>query len=430
MEVKLKKSAFLISILICNLTGSLGFAKTSLTLEECYQFALKRSDDLSNQEELITQAEEKLGQANSSILPTVNGTFNYLTQPTPSGLGANISPASQTTAKIVATQPLFRGFREFATIRQQKDLLSVSQLTREQAELQLYQDVVQNFYSVLAFEKDLQNLKNEMDLNRKRQRELEYFKKLGRSRETELLTLESNIASLDVQIENAQGQLNFARDVFVFLTGREKLTPIHDSEKQPTGQTEVKKYLERASFRPDIQALKKSVEASQEGIAIAKGSHLPSVDLLGNYYLSRPGLLSNVSWDVQLALSVPIFQGGVIQAQTRIAESIRRQSEFALSRAQRIAVQQIETFYDQYKSDLGQYEKQKKVVQLGDRNYQAEVRDYKLGLVTNLEVLQVLTSYQQAQRFLNRLEYQLKSDYLRLQSAAALRPVQGAKENL
>jgi outer membrane protein len=49
-------------------------------------------------------------------------------------------------------------------------------------------------------------------------------------------------------------------------------------------------------------------------------------------------------------------------------------------------------------------------------------RDYRFGLVTNLDVLQALTAYQENLRALDRARYTAKLNYLRLEAAVVRRP--------
>ena len=57
------------------------------------------------------------------------------------------------------------------------------------------------------------------------------------------------------------------------------------------------------------------------------------------------------------------------------------------------------------------------------KNYEAQQRDYRLGLVTNLDVLQALTVFQENQRALDRARNTAKLNYLKLQTAAVRRPM-------
>jgi len=53
------------------------------------------------------------------------------------------------------------------------------------------------------------------------------------------------------------------------------------------------------------------------------------------------------------------------------------------------------------------------------KNYKANVQDYEYNLVTNLDVLQALTAYQDTQRSLEKIRYQAKIDYNQLEASVA-----------
>jgi outer membrane protein TolC len=105
-----------------------------------------------------------------------------------------------------------------------------------------------------------------------------------------------------------------------------------------------------------------------------------------------------------------------------VAASVLKQSDLALSKVRRTAQEQIDTTYAQVLGDIAQVEKEKKSMNIYNRSYQAEAKDYRYGLVTNLEVLLSQDTLQINQRYLDRLNYQFRADYLRLQAMVANRP--------
>lgn len=217
------------------------------------------------------------------------------------------------------------------------------------------------------------------------------------------------------------GQLEAAKDVLVFETGWNRDVTLMDNEANPNVEN-VEQYMNRVDQRADVKNAIENVKAYEEGVPIARGQHLPSVDLLGDYYAARPGYLSGVNWDVELAVSLPIFQGGAIQSQVRQAESVARQYDLVLSAARRTAEEEVRTFYDAVVSDQKQTVKLEDLVKWSKKNYEAEERDYRNGLVTNLDVLQAITTYQDAQRQLDREKFQVKLDGVKLQAATEQRP--------
>lgn len=399
-------------------------AADALTLDDYFAAALKRSEVVATQGELIRQAEERYKQANATLYPTVNGVASYTRQdPVPAGESSTANfPNRQTLAKITATQPLFRGFRDFAALRQNKALVSAQNDDYLSARTQLFKDVVQNFYTVLSIEQDLRNLDTEIKLDLDREKELNARVRIGRSRIGEVLTVQSNISTLRAQVQQLQGQLGVAREAFGFLSGLDPATPLRDTEALPAAIEPLDDYLARLARRPDVQAGQKRLTAAQENTKVARGAHLPSVDLNANRYLNRTGSLRNSEWDVGVALTVPIYSGGLLQSQVGEAVSQQTQAELALSQIRRQAEQEIRSVHQSVVYDQSQLEALEKATEAARKNYEAQRHDYRLGLVTNLDVLQALTAYQENQRALDRARFTAKSDYLTLQAAAVRRP--------
>jgi outer membrane protein len=402
---------------------ALAAAPVSRNLHDAYQAALKRSETMGIQVELLHQADELETQAKAAFFPTVSGSATFLHQPAPGNATGNaLYPDWQNLIRISADQPLFRGLRDFAALRQKKAQTGAGELAVTNAARQLFYDTATAFYNVLILEQDQSNYLNELSVNQKRLKELQDFYRIGRSRMTELLTFKSNIASIGSQLEVTRSQLETAKDILAFETGWNRETSLIDDEASVSGPSDVEAYLAHLDERPDVKVAQVNAEAQAEGIPIARGGHLPSLDLLGNYYIERPGALSNVNWDVSLAVSLPIFQGGAIQSQVRQAESVAHQFELAYSQAKRTAEQEIRTFYDAWIGDQRSGAKLDETASLSKLNYEAQLKDYRNGLVTNLDVLQAITTYQDAQRLLDRARLTLKLDAVKLQAASALRP--------
>lgn len=392
-----------------------------LTLDEYYAAALKRSEVVATQSELIRQAEERYHQAGASRLPTVDAIATR-TRLDDGATDATANPTRQRNSRLTATQPLFRGFREFATVRQTQALMGAQGEDYRGARVQLFKDVAQNFYDVLAFEQDLANLDGQIRQHQQREKELEDRVRIGRSRVGEVLTVQATVGTLRAQVESRRAELAAAREAFVFLSGLPVSTPLRDTEAMPENPEALDEYLARLELRPDVKAVRQRLTAAQENIAVARGAHLPSLDLVANRYLERTGSLSNVEWDVQLALTLPLYAGGGTQSRVREAVSQGTQAELNASQVRRQAEQEIRALHQAVALDRSQLDALSKATDAARKNYEAQQRDYRLGLVTNLDVLQALTAFQENQRALDRARYTAKLNHLRLQAASARRP--------
>jgi outer membrane protein len=122
-----------------------------------------------------------------------------------------------------------------------------------------------------------------------------------------------------------------------------------------------------------------------------------------------------------LALTVPLFAGGANLSRIREASSVDRQSALEKRRVRRLAEQDIRTVYNRAVSDSAQAGALTTATALAERSYQEQTKDYRLGLVTNVDVLQALASALESRRALNRATFTLRSDLIVLDAASGRR---------
>lgn len=415
-------SRTLTRVLIPGLLVSAGaaFAREPITLDEFFAAALKQSEVVAIHYELVQQAEERLQQAEAVVRPTVSGYASYTwAEEPPAGVPVTSATASQQPlAKVTAGQPLFRGFREFAAMRQTRALRDARDDDYRQARLLLYRDVVQNFFAVLSLERELANYDEEIKQNQEREQEIGARLRIGRSRSSELLNVQAALSVLRAQVEQLRGQLRTARETMAFLGGIDTDTPLQDDTALPATLPPLKELLAAVEARPDVKAGANRLDAATESVKVSRGARLPSLDLVGNYYLERPANLKDINWDVQLALTIPIYSGGTLRSRVREAASQRNEAEFEFRAARRAAEQEIRSLYQSTGFDLKRLAALRNAAEATRKSYEAQRNEYRLGLVTNLEVSQALTAYQQNQRALDRARYIAKTDYLTLLTAA------------
>ena len=419
----MKDFCLCLRVILILLTPTWALAGELPSLKDCFKAALKRSEVLATQHELVVQAEESYHRAWGAILPTVNGSYSYFHQSGSSftGSGNTATSSGQQTLGVMAEQPLFRGFSDFAAVHVAKAFIKAQQQARQWAGMQLYSDVAQAFYTQLAVQKDLSVLDNELELYQKRIKELQDRLNIGRSRITEVLTIQSAQAILKAQREQVVGQLEVAKEVLAFLTGLNQDIQLDDTDDVPSAIGSLVNYQTEVNARPDIIAAQKNVEAYKSNVSVARGGYLPNVDLISDYYGERPDREKNGAWDVEIAVTLPIFTGGITTSKVKTAESQRRESEQQLSQVQRMALENVRSLYHNLKADLSQLAALQEAFDISQKNYKANVKDYELNLVTNLDVLQALTSYQDTQRSLEKMRYQTKIDYNQLEAAVAHR---------
>jgi outer membrane protein len=400
-------------------------AQSQFNLNQCFDAAVKKSETIAISTESIYQAEEKIRQAKGYLMPSINLSAGYLRQdalsPTDPNFGAGIK--NQPLIKLTGTQPLFRGLRDFSALNQTKLTKDAQIQSKYQAKLDLYTSVASNFYSILTVEQELKNLNVEVDLLDKRAKEILDRVKIGRSRESEILTTQSSLAKLNAQIEALKGTLDVDRDILVFLTGFPKSTQLSDQTNNPEQLELLYDFLKNIDDRPDVKSAKLNLAIADKNLWINKGAHFPSIDLNGNYYFKRTGSLENVDWDIGILATIPVFQGGVLASKVQESKSQLRQAQLSLSLVKRSAEEEISTIYNQLVSTKSQIVALEKAKALAEKNWIFQTREYKYGLVNNIEVIDALTSFQDTTRALDDAKFSLKLLYAELLASCARVPV-------
>ena len=138
----------------------------AVSLEACFSSALKQSEIMADNKEFIVQAEEHYKQALAGMLPGISASYTYFNQDTSKLIPSNTDPSlysDQATTKVSISQPLFRGFRDFAALKLNQNIITSQKESYEWAAYQLYQDTANSFYLVLSLENDMAILRKEAD---------------------------------------------------------------------------------------------------------------------------------------------------------------------------------------------------------------------------------------------------------------------------
>ena len=387
-----------------------------LTLADCYQMALKQSEEVAIHAEAIHEAEGRFKQSLSGILPHVSF---YSSDKRQDGSGSSAFTLKHVPErKFTFSQPLFSGFKEFAAMSGAKLERHQREFEQARAEQLLLVDVSNAYHLVLEQRQDLQVLDSIRKTLRDRIDELEAREKLGRSRSSEVVAVQAQLYRVEADWEQAQSRETISTQLLEFLTGLDAIGELADpGPNLPTPDPEGA-LLAGAESRADVKALEQALGISQQQLKAAQAKFYPTVGLDGNYYLERAGASKDVTWDASLTVNVPIFQGGNAVGASKEAASEMRQAELRLRQSRRKARQEIRDAYAEYDAALAQLRALTKALEATEESYQLQVQEYLLNLVNNLEVLQSLQTLQDSRRELIHSRHEALRRYWKLKAAA------------
>jgi outer membrane protein TolC len=404
-------------------------ALASATLRQCYDWATRRSEDLKIRQEDVLQSKARGHAAFGDALPHVEWEFNDTWQD-PKGVDkldrqgfGGFVEKNQKDSNFSVRQPIFSGLREFSARAGFEHQSVRDALLLERASKELFEQTANAFYAVVSLETEGQNTQTTLALAQDRIKELRSFQRLGKARESEIFTAEAHAAAIQANLQQIHGRLVSAREELSWITGQDLSSrPLLDEIPSPPAFGTLEDALAQAKNRTDLKAQMEDVEARRLQTRYEQGSYWPSADLTGRYYTQRATYLDAIDWDIVLALRVPLYQGGTVAARVREALSAHRQALWRLEEMERRVFASIRKTHSELTASLDETVSLQTAAQSAQKSYDALRKEYRLGLTTNLEVLEALDFLQTQKSAYDDARLRAKQLFLQLNVATEKMP--------
>jgi outer membrane protein, multidrug efflux system len=363
-------------------------------LQELIRTSLKQNYDLQLATERINSARAQLAIARSSLFPQVSGNDNF------TGGKEN---TFQTTFNFLtltadATFQLdFFGKLRRATEASRAQLLATED-ARQTVVLTLVSDVASDYFTLLQLDLQLQITRETVTTQQDSVRLTNLRVQHGVATKLDVLQAQQVLDTANAQIPDLERQIAQEEDAISILLG-------NYPQAVPRGLPLVKQPLPPdvppglpstlIERRPDIREAEQTLVAANAEIGVAKAEFFPQISLTGSGggAFGRSSVFSSLMssqlgiWSYGAQVSQPIFTGGALRGNLKLAESQHQQALIAY----RQAIQQA--FGDVSDALIG-YQKFHEV-RLRQEDTVADLREsvrlsnmrYRGGTTTYLEVL-------------------------------------------
>lgn len=249
----------------------------------------------------------------------------------------------------------------------------------------------------LAMETD--NYLESYNLMEKRLKELKRREAIGKARKSEVASSEVRYYSLNAQLVQYENSLRKIKDEISLMAGVETekfILPECVNTQISDFDADI-----AAENNPLVQSQKEKFNYAQRAAWAQAGSFLPVVSVsashkLGenNYRYTGPSVSLFAEWS--------IFEGGARIAQTAAAVSAAKAAEQDYEDAKRYMKLKISGIFNDYQASLKRKEVLKLAYEAAERSAKAQEKDYYLGNVSNLEVLQAMMDVTDSKRAYDR----------------------------
>ncbi|HEX4141442.1 MAG TPA: TolC family protein [Candidatus Methylacidiphilales bacterium] len=415
----------------------------ALDLQTCFQLTAVRDDSLKISMEDVEIARAQMSQNIAALWPTFtvsnqqqfihyNGPttgFSFTSFGTPVGGGSAVPGVTSVTegqrnyqsqSNVNMNYTIFNGGQNWNNVGASARAIAAKKQTLARDYQTIYQDVAQAFYNVLQFEGDMAVQADLIDALRARVDDLRDRVNLGRSRPSELLQAQTDLANAKVTLESQRGSMNAAKETVAFYTGIPSASMVlRDTQEFPTVQ-QLDAYLAHSPSRPDVLSQIETMKQSERQLASAIGQYLPTVSAQGNFLASQDPVSNNIDATMTIEVSMPIFDGGLIAGQVHQNHEQVRQNRINIEQLQRTSDQDTRTAYVNFDAAVAQILVLREAATLAAKDFEAQVDDYRRGVVSNLDVLTALQDYQTARIQLHNANMTARLDLINLNVAAGL----------
>lgn len=390
-------------------------AAKELGLKEAFERAIQYNETKEINDARYDSAKSQLTKIEGNYYPKValKGSYTKLD---------NLS--DQKNLALNLTQNLYKGGKDSLSVDSGELNLESTKIKKTEDEQTLLKDVVDAYFAHWQNEVDYRNVLLLKDQSEKRRKEIADRVRIGRSRKGELLQADSQLATVEATLLNAEGLRKESLKRLSGLTGftENDIQMPTDIDNKNSLQS-LQDYLKSAEERPDLLIKKNKLEMAQLDVTSSKRNHFPTLDLSSNYYLKeRTGSLKNSDWDVGVTLSVPLFEGGATEASVRESVAKKMEAQYGVNDQSRKIQSEVQVRFEAAEKYVEQLKTQNRALTLAKANYDETLKDFRLGLVTNLDTLAALNSYLDAKRTYDRLRLASMLALELLNTSAGKRP--------
>jgi len=408
-------------------------------LMQVYQLAVDNDAYLQASEYEFKATSEAIDQAIAGLLPDISaeGSHTETEQEIISSdntvfAGAGSTSFSTETYSITINLPVFR-FDAWMRFSQSYEIVKQAKAELLAAQQQLMYDTTEAYFNILAAEDKLdysqserKALGSQLELAQEKTNE-------GLSTETDLLDIQARYANAESEVVEAESTLDdahralqvftnqFLVDLNILQTGIPLLKPESENIDEWINIAFAQNYT--------LEAKRHAIEVANEEKTRQYGGHLPTIDLVGSFNnRNTSGSLfgggSEVeTYDLELRMNVPLFQGGRVLSLTREAKFRLNQAKREYEAERRTLERETRASYQGILTGIKKVTALKKAVTFQLSALESKQEGLKAGVNTTLAVLDAQRDLHYVQREHSQARYDYLLNILRLKkSGGTLNP--------
>ncbi len=404
-------------------------AQVPLTLQEALKVGLENSKTLKISELNAVSAKAKYHEVDANRWANLSfqGRYTRLSTIPPSlltlpvtvpgfGNSFQISQNVYNTYNLELTvqQPLFTGFQLLNASKAARYNEKASRYDTKTDRANLEVQIATAYWTVYNAMQAEEFMKENLDRTRSHYQQAENMLAQGMLTQSDVLSAKVQVSSSQLTLLNAENNLQLAEVALNNVLGVPLDTRYEIKSVPRAGDTTVpaigQLLNDALNHRSELRSLKLKAQAAGAIAAGAWGAYLPQVSVVGDFYYQRPNQrifptqdAFRSTLDASLVVSLPIWNWGQTQSKIDEATAQREQAQLAERQTADDVYLDVTQSYLNFKQAKDRIVVAQTTVKDAEESYRISDQKFKVGLVTNTDLmdaevalLQAKLSYSQA----------------------------------
>lgn len=421
------------------------------TLQSCVDYALRQNITIRKNRVNAQSIRVDVKTAKAALFPSLSfstsqNMINRPNQETSSIVsGTEILKSSSKTSYngnygLNAQWTVYNGSKRLKTIEQEKLNNRVAELDVVTSENNIEESVAQAYVQILYASESVKVNEGTLKVSRAQRDRGKELLAAGSIAQSDLAQLEAQVSNDRYQLVTAQATLQDYKlqlKQLLELDGEEEmnvyLPALDNASVLSPLPAKADVYQSALALRPEIEASRLDMQASELGIGIAKAGYLPSLSLSadigtnntsGSDFAFAQQMKNGWNNSVGLTLSVPIFKNRQNKSAVEKARLLRQTSMLSMLDSQKALYKAIESLWLDANSAQQRYVAATEKLNSTQISYNLISEQFGLGMKNTVELLTEKNNLLQAQQEV------LQSKYLAILNEQLLKFYQGEQISL
>jgi outer membrane protein len=409
----MKKFLLLMTAFLCLSAGTVFSQQKEWSLEECIRYAIDNNIQIKQQVLQTRYQENTLSQSKLNLLPTINGqaTHNYSFGRVLDETSYEYRNQNSQSNSFYAggSLNLFSGLQNLNTIRKNKNLLLASELDLQNIKDNISLNIALAYLQILLNNELVSTTGNQLQITKQQIEKTRKMFEAGSVAKGNLLQIEAQAASEELQLINLQNQLDIG---YLTLTqmlelktpeGFRIITPDISIDTNTIITGKIEEIFEQAQgIRPEIKSAELTLSASEYDLKIARGGRSPRLSenhSLGTRYSDLAfkwiaptenysfgeQLSDNMNYGIGFSLNIPILNGWQVNKNISNSKISIENNRYNLEGQKKLLYKNIQQAYADAVAALKKYGASMKAVASMEESFRYTEQKFNVGMVTPVD---------------------------------------------